>query len=204
MDSLLLQKKQQENKYLQEQTQTWKNENQMFEQNENVADVYENRHYSFLEREENKINGFYGSGNEIKKAAEPAVGPDGWEVVQQQRELSKAEKKVVEQEAKLFAEQDKLSTMRQNSFEKEESKKEAKARETMEAKYLNDKLKLIGLQAEADLEKAIDQKERLLIDINKCQAIVDAWTDYAKTLTPGTTKRKKAFKSKEKAQLDRY
>ncbi len=204
MDSLLLQKKQQENKYLQEQTQTWKNENQMFEQNENVADVYENRHYSFLEREENKINGFYGSGNEIKKAAEPAVGPDGWEVVQQQRELSKAEKKVVEQEAKLFAEQDKLSTMRQNSFEKEESKKEAKARETMEAKYLNDKLKLIGLQAEADLEKAIDQKERLLIDINKCQAIVDAWTDYAKTLTPGTTKRKKAFKSKEKAQLDLY
>ena len=203
MSDLLIQKKQEENKYLQKQTQTWQDENQLFKKDTSFDQVYEHRHYSFLERKENKINGFYGDGKEIKKEAEPAAAPDGWEVVQEQRELSKAEKKVVEQEQKLFKKQSRLADLRIANPEGtlvEDNKQLAKAEES----YFHEKLNLIGLQAEADIEKAKTEKDRLEINVNKCQAIVDAWTDYVKTLKIGSAKRTNGIKQKEKAQLDLY
>ena len=118
MSELLSKKKQEELQFLQEQTQTWEKENQLFENEEKDIDVYDHRHYSFLEREENKINGFYSAGTEIIKEAEPAAIEGGWEVLQQERELSKAEKKVVEQEAKLFKKQGTLAGMRKENSER--------------------------------------------------------------------------------------
>lgn len=204
MSELLSQKKQEELKFLQEQTQTWEKENQLFENEEKDIDVYNHRHYSFLEREENKINGFYSAGTEIKKEAEPTAIEGGWEVLQQERELSKAEKKVVEQEAKLFKKQGTLAGMRKENSERALSAKEAKKLEKAEQSYFNEKLKLIDLQAAADLEKAKTEKDRLEINVNKCQAIVDAWTDYTKTLKIGSSKRTSAIKQKESVQLDLY
>ena len=203
MDNHLILKKKEEIKYLQEQTQQWGIENQLFSQTTENADIYENRHYSFLERQENKMNWHYGAGNEIKKQAEPAV-PDGWEVVQQLRELTKAEKNVVKQEKKLFEKQKKLTVMRLNSSAKKEFSKENVKRAKVEESYFNEKLTLINLQAEADLEKARTEKDKLRIKVGKAQAIVDAWTDYAKIYDIGSQKRKDVLKRKEDAQLDLY
>ncbi len=205
MSDLFVEKKKEEKEFLHQQTQKWGNENLLFKQTEKIEQVYENRHYSFLQRNENKMDWCYGTGSELRKEAEPAVAPDGWEVVaQQKRELTKAEKNVVQQEQKLFEKQKKLTAMRLNGFAQQENHKETKKREKEEENYLNEKLKLIDLQAEADLEKARNTRDKLVIDINKKQAKVDAWTDYAKVFEIGSEKRKSALKSKESAQLDLY
>ena len=204
MSDLLIQKKREEQTFLREQTQKWTTENQLFENDKTDTQVYDHRHYSFLERQENKINGCYGAGTEIKKEAEPAAEVGDWEVVQQERELSKAEKKVAEQEAKLFKKQSMLAELRNNNPDGALNAKDAKKLAKAEEKYFQEKLSLIDLQAEADLEKAKTEKDKLEISVNKCQAIVDAWTDYTKTLNIGTSKRKSAIKQKEKAQLDLY
>lgn len=205
MDGFLVEKKKEENQFLQEQAQKWDTENNLFENEVKTdVDVYENRHYSFLERDKNKLDWSFGNGSEIKKQAEPAEAPEDWVVVQEQRELSKSEKNVVAQEQKLFEKQKKLTDMRKNGIPENESARETKNREKLEASYFSDKIKLIELSAKADLEKCKTEKDQLLVNVNKYQAIVDAWTDYAKTLKVGTSKRKSVLKSKEKAQLDLY
>ncbi len=204
MSNLFTQKKKEEIRFLQEQTEQWTTENELFDQTTEAADIYENRHYSFLERQENRVSWAYGNGTEVKKKAEPPADPEGWETVQQEKELTKAEKKVVEQESKLLERQRKLTDMRQKSFDETETTKEKKKRLELEGSYFNEKLKLINLQAEADLEKAQNKKDKLNININKHQAIVDAWTEYAKLFDIGTSKRESVLKSKEKAQLDLY
>ncbi|MCR5671539.1 MAG: hypothetical protein K6G10_11095 [Butyrivibrio sp.] len=76
--------------------------------------------------------------------------------------------------------------MRLNGFAQQENHKETKKREKEEENYLNEKLKLIDLQAEADLERARNTRDKLVIDLNKKQAKVDAWTDYAKVFEIGS------------------
>lgn len=204
MDALLIQKKKEENEYLQQQAEKWKDEDKFFDQVKEVSEVYEHRHYSFLARKENAVDWHYGVGAEIKKEAEPAVPPEGWEMIDQQRDLSKAEQNVVAQEKKMNERQYKLAEMRQKDPENKQTGRKAKERSRMEQGYLNDKLDLIRLQAAADIEKVRNERDRLEIEVNKHKAIVDAWTDYVKTLEPGTKKRKNALKSKENAQLDLY
>ncbi len=204
MSDLLEKKKREENRFLVEQTEQMSRDSQRFEQSMENADLYESRSYSFLERSESRMSWFYGEGKEVKKEAEPPAGLEDWEVVQQQRELSKAEKNVVAQEKKLFGKQKQLVSMRRKSIQGEETEKDASKRAEMEDSYFKEKIKLIKVQAEADLKNAKTEKDKLMVDINKCQAIVDAWTDYAKVFKIGNKKRKSVLKSKEDAQLDLY
>ena len=203
--SLEQQKKQEENQLLLDQTSMWKEEYQDFNSTELVSDVYDKRHYSFLERDENKMSWHFGAGKEIKKEAEPAA-PDDWVVVEKERDLTKAEKNVAAQEAKLMDRQQDIveSKLREKAADGKLDKAEARKRARLEANYFNDKLSLIKLQAVADLEKAKTQEDKLIINVNKNKAIVDAWTDYVKTMEIGSSKRESALKSKEKAQLDLY
>ena len=203
--SLEQQKKQKENQLLLDQTSMWKEEYQDFNSTELVSDVYDKRHYSFLERDENKMSWHFGAGKEIKKEAEPAA-PDDWVVVEKERDLTKAEKNVAAQEAKLMDRQQDIveSKLREKAADGKLDKAEARKHARLEANYFNDKLSLIKLQAVADLEKAKTQEDKLIINVNKNKAIVDAWTDYVKTMEIGSSKRESALKSKEKAQLDLY
>ena len=215
-ERFLKQKKTEEEKrFLEQQTQEWDKEYDIYSNiKENALnEVYEKRHYSFLERKENQMDWHFGVGKEIKKEAEPAVPenqeiPEDWEVlkpqeemIQQQKELSKAEKNVVAQETKLLEKQKFLSEFRNKE---DKTRKDEKKQASLEANYFKDKLQLIKLQAEADLEKAKTQEDKLVIDINKKQAIVDAWTDYVKTMAIGSPIREKAMKKKEDAQIDLY
>ena len=192
-----------EDKYRMEQAWRWKQEDELFKNTTKDADIYENRHYSFLERQENEMNWSFGAGREIKKEAEPATFGE-WEVIQQEKELSKAEKNVVKQEKKIMERQKNLSLLRNIVFSKNEIRDDEIALAREEEKYFKDRIKLINLSAEADLEKATTEKDRLVIDINKKQAIVDAWTDYAKNFNIGSEMRDQTLKSKEDAQLDLY
>ena len=192
-----------EDQYRMEQAWQWKQEDELFKNTTKDADIYENRHYSFLERQENEMNWSFGTGSEIKKEAEPATFGE-WEVIQQEKELSKAEKNVVKQEKKIMERQKNLSILRNVINSEHDTRDDMIALAREEEKYFKDRIKLINLSAKADLEKATTEKDKLVIDINKKQAIVDAWTDYAKNFNIGSEMRDQTLKSKEDAQLDLY
>ncbi|MBO6214589.1 MAG: hypothetical protein J6N76_03510 [Lachnospiraceae bacterium] len=193
----LKQKTETEQQYLEQESNQMMESMQRMDEFASDESIFKNRHYSFLSREESKVSSQFDDNTDQLENQAVSAAP---ELKQQQaKSMTKSEAKIVKKEKQLLVAQARVLKERVGDSA---SKSDAKAEEAL----LESRLELIKAQADHDLDKALNEREKEEILVNMQQSIVDARTSYAYTLPIGSKARRKAMAQKEadEIQLFRY
>ena len=197
MDDLRI-KKQKENKIILENMQVYANEVREAHGYMTPQEVLQHKTYSFIERE-NPLERHFGSGGEIQRESGPAYADMA---VQRQdaRNLSKLQKRVVNQEKRLLRAKERVVTARRQLDEGYKATDSL----TEEIGFYKERLRLIDKQADLDARSIQNDADKLLLEKNKCDAIVGAVTELVQAIPLEHPLRAQYLQEKENAELNLY